>query len=205
MLRGSIFWLLFVCCVSTGFTQVQLEIFTGLTSGKFSEKASTDISVSDAFKRLNRFPSIGLLSDFGLSESSRLETGLIFSSRGSKIGGDQILLDYIDVPFNFVIQPKNFRAFFGPQLSILSTARTGDFYVTDAFEKKDWCLRYGVGFEKGIAVRLIFQNGLKDIFTDPSFKWRSNSITLSLGFLIKKFDRSKYIPEDPLKGFKNGT
>jgi len=196
--------LCFTSGVISGFAQVQLEIFAGITSGKIREKISANNTLPrEAFKSLIRFPAIGIIGDIGLSEYWRLESGFVLSPRGTKLGNDVIRLDYIDVPLIFIIQPKNFRVFFGPQISFLGNARTGNLVITDAFEKSELGMRYGVGFEKEeFAARLAIQSGLQDMFKHPELKWKSTSVTLSFGYLLKKFDRSRYTPENPLKDFR---
>jgi hypothetical protein len=105
-----------------------------------------------------------------------------------------------------VVAPQNFRLFIGPQLSMLMSAKqektSGS--VKDAFEKSNWELRYGAGYNRDrVTLQLYFLRGFTDINKDPSVKWKTQSIQLSIGYLLfnyqgaagKRKTKDNLIPE----------
>ncbi len=198
----KVFHFLFLTCLPLLLVgqNAQLEVFSGLSFAIIREKIEPAPNItSNIFKSHSRMP-FGLICDIGMSEHTMLETGIIFSQRGSKIFGTKLNLNYVDLPINLVIRPKNFRFFIGPQISLLRSAKSNDLDLDDAFEKSDFGIRYGVGTDVHfLSFRVIVQNGITDTFKHPNYKWRSNSISLTVGYLFTRWDRSKFAPSAPIK------
>lgn len=182
---------------------MQVEVYSSLTLGRVREKVEDDLTQQNAFGTLARFPSIGVNVDVGLGENTMFETGLNYSARGSKVFESEFKFDYLDIPLNFVIQPKNFRVFFGPQFSILAGSKLDGQDASVAIENTDFGIRYGLGVEKRkYSVRLIFQNGFKDVFRDTRYKWRSNAINIAIGYIVLRKHGGSATTNDPLKGHR---
>jgi hypothetical protein len=143
-------------------------------------------------------PHVGFLAGVG-SEAVMFETGLLYSSKGTKIEVDngltfpspfpasfnQVELNYLDVPFMAVVSPQSFRFFMGPQVSFLTSAYADKENVKSAFHNTSWSLRYGIGYNRGdILLQLHLINGITDIYKDQGTKlvWKNNSFQLSLGY-----------------------
>jgi hypothetical protein len=143
---------------------------------------------------------VGFLAGMG-SEAVMFETGLLYSSRGTKISESNVSafpppfptsfkkleLNYVDIPFMGVVSPQSFRFFFGPQVSFLTSAYADKQDVKSAFHNTSWSLRYGVGYNRGdLLLQLHLINGLTDIYKDqgPKIVWRNNSFQLSLGYRL---------------------
>jgi hypothetical protein len=142
----------------------------------------------------------GFLAGIG-SEALLFETGLLYSSRGTKISESNVSafpppfpakftkleLDYLDVPFMAVVSPQSFRFFAGPQVSFLTSAYADKQNVKSAFHNTSWSLRYGVGYNRGdLLLQLHLINGLTDIYKDqgPKIVWKNNSFQISLGYRL---------------------
>jgi hypothetical protein len=185
----------------------QVEIYIGLEMGKIGETIVDDFAQSNDFNRSARLPAAGLMIDAVLSENLLLEFGVAYSPRGARIkipspGSSDIDFDlnYVDLPLNVVIQPESFRVFFGPCISFLASSKIEGLDAMEIYEKRSVGLRYGVGMDIGhFAFRVTMINGLSDIFKNPAYKWRSNSIALTVGVLAKKRNKGLFKPEDPLK------
>jgi hypothetical protein len=57
--------------------------------------------------------------------------------------------------------------------------------VTDLFEKTNWSVRFGAGYERRrILLQLHFVNGITDVLKDEALKYRTRTFQISLGYLI---------------------
>jgi len=135
-------------------------------------------------------PTFGFIGGIG-SQYILGETGILFSTQGTKltlIGSNkkpEIKLNYLDVPLMVVVAPENFRFFLGPQISFLNSAKQGGTSVTDFYEKTNWSIRFGAGYERRrILLQLHFVNGLTDINKSDDFEYRTRTFQINLGYMI---------------------
>ena len=164
-----------------GFSQ-RAEVFVlGGLNGSIL-KINNDIN-SD-FTRLYS-PTVGVLGGIG-SQYVLGETGLLWSKQGmkSRIDNTETRLNYFDIPLMAVVAPENFRFFAGPQLSILHSAETKGTDITNTFEKMNWGMRFGAGYERRrILIQLHFSNGFTDIQKGPD-EYKTRGFQISLGYML---------------------
>jgi len=149
----------------------------------------TGSSVSSEHSRLYS-PTFGFIGGIG-SQYVLGETGILYSTQGTRItlvGSDKkrdIKLNYFDIPLLAVVAPENFRFFAGPQISFLNSAKQADTTATHLYEKTNWSVRFGAGYERRrILLQLHFVNGITDVIKDKDLEYKTKTFQISLGYMI---------------------
>ena len=198
MLRSILSLMALVCLVGVLHGQrTELYVIGGLSSAIVKQNGETN-----NFARHYSWHT-GLLFDVG-ADHMMFETGLLYSTRGTKItapignlgmylGTDYstLKITYLDIPALFVIAPTNFRLFVGPQLSIMTRVMyegevlTSD-QVSNTFNRTSLGIRYGFGFhtESNLVLQVSFITGISDIYKHPDYKWRNNAWQFGIGYKL---------------------
>jgi hypothetical protein len=212
-MRNSILFFTFLFPTFTVFAQRYEILALAGVNGSVIKEAGANNSFTRRYA-----PHVGFLAGVG-SEAVMFETGLLYSSKGTKIDVNtsftfpppfpasftQIELNYLEVPFMAVISPQSFRFFMGPQVSFLTSAYADKQNVKSAFHNTSWSLRYGIGYNRGdILLQLHLINGITDIYKDQGAKlvWKNNSFQLSLGYRF--LNRNKPSVKSQRKKEKDG-
>lgn len=138
---------------------------------------------------------IGVMSEIPISELFSIQPELIYSLQGAKADGDQIKIDYLNIPVMFkyyASQGVSVEA--GPQIGVLLSATTeiddeGD--IKDEVKSLDFGLNFGLGYkiDSGLNVSVRYNLGLANIFKsedefDDGFKVNNGVFQLSIGYLF---------------------
>lgn len=108
----------------------------------------------------------GVSGEFMLSKRFALEPGIIFSMQGSKIKGEKIHLDYLNIPIYakyYILGGLN--VFTGPQVGFNVRAKNGSKSIKDAVRTADFGMGFGAGyqFKWGLMFSLNYNVGFVDI------------------------------------------
>lgn len=159
------------------FSQVVPEIYGGLSGSKFKGDGNGD------FSRRYTFQS-GLLLNISLNGFDwRLKTGAAYSARGVRKSGDDIKLDYVEVPLLLSYGTTIVDLYAGPQVSFLIKDNA------HGVESREVGIAYGmnVGLGEFLYTRLNFYQGFTDVFKDSDTKFRNGYISLAIGFRLEPY------------------
>jgi hypothetical protein len=160
-----------------------------------------DGNINSDYTRLYS-PTFGVMGGIG-SQYVLAETGLLWSRQGMKIRSNksELRVDYFDIPLMAVVAPENFRFYAGPQISFLNSAETRGTDITPSFEKINWAVRFGAGYERRrVLLQLHFVNGVTDIYKGEE-EFKTRGFQISLGYMLFSnytLDTGKEKKEDDL-------
>lgn len=132
---------------------------------------------------------LGLLAEFGLSESFAIQPEILYSAQGVKQGDETWKLDYLTIPVMVKYYATDaFSIEAGPYIGFNTTSEFDMDGVTmdlkDDTESTDFGLGLGLGYElpMGVFFQVRYALGLSDIMSDVDAK---NSVfQLSVGYKL---------------------
>lgn len=108
----------------------------------------------------------GVSAEIMLSKRFAIEPGVLFSMQGTKLDGEHVKLNYINIPvYAKYYLIKGFNVFAGPQLGINVGAKKGGESIKDLVRTGDFGLGMGVGyqFQWGLMFSVNYNIGFVDI------------------------------------------
>lgn len=136
----------------------------------------------------------GAMVDFHLSDMVSISPQLLFSMKGSQNkddSKDKINLNFIEVPVHVKINLESGLNFYGgPYLGLLMSAKAvdgdNDIDIKDSFKGMDFGLSAGLGYqlENGLGFGARYGLGLADISDEEGFTVSTNTICVSINYLI---------------------
>lgn len=173
------------------FTIQAQETQFGLKAGLNLASLTNDTS---GLKLRNAFH-IGVMAEIPISELFSIQPELLYSAQGAKADGDQVKIDYLNLPVMFkyyVAQDVSFEA--GPQIGFLLSATSeiddqGD--IKEEVEGLDFGLNFGLGYkmDSGLNVGVRYNLGIANIFKsedefDDDYKVNNSVFQFYLGFMF---------------------
>lgn len=132
---------------------------------------------------------LGLIAEFGLSESFSIQPELLYSAKGAEDGDMTWKLDYLTIPVMakyFATDAFSIEA--GPYIGFNTTSEIdmdgGSVDIGDDTESTDFGVGFGLGYElpMGVFFQARYALGLSDIMTDVDAK--NSAFQLSVGYKL---------------------
>ena len=115
-----------------------------------------------------------------------LKAGLGYSGRGAQIDGQNIKLNYAELPLLLSLGSKKIDFFIGPQMSFLIG------FNNDALDKtRDFGLKYGIGaaLSEHVFARAFFYHGFTNLVDQSNATLTNRYISLAIGYRFGSPDK----------------
>ena len=179
--------LIFIGILFFSFSALQAqEMGFGIKGGvNFSNFSGDDVDDIDGRTGFH----LGLVAEFGLSESFAIQPEVLYSAQGAEDGDMTWKLDYLTIPVMakyFATDAFSIEA--GPYIGFNTNSEIdmdgGSVDMSDDTESTDFGVGFGLGYElpMGIFFQARYSLGLSDVITDVDAK--NNVFQLSVGYKL---------------------
>ena len=136
----------------------------------------------------------GVTGDYFFNDRWSLRSGVVYSSMGADVVGQEFAVNYINIPLNanwHFGSTRKWNLNFGFTPSFLASADVSGIDFSDAVENFQFGLSYGIGYKLELTEKLslLFDlqgfTGLTDIAIDPDTKIENVSGSLNIGAVFK--------------------
>jgi hypothetical protein len=155
----------------------------GLGGGVNLANVSGDISNNESLTGFNG----GIMMEIKLPVKIGIEADVLYSLKGSSLGGNDMKLSYIDIPLVLKIYSLKVISFqLGPQYSVLASATYDGNDIKELYESSDISAVAGIGVDVSkLHVSARYNFGLTSIDATGG-NLKNNMLTLSVGLWLKK-------------------
>lgn len=129
----------------------------------------------------------GAVAQISISEKFAIQPELVYSSQGASGGGEDLKMDYINLPILAkIFVAEGFSLEVGPQIGFLMSAKADGEDIKDIFKSTDFSGALGLGYklETGLNFAARYNLGLGNIVDMDGGDLKNNVFQLSVGYMF---------------------
>ena len=179
-------------------------VFVGFTICSFAQSPDLGLKAGLNFANLHHDNSsidpdhkiglhAGLLVHFHVNRSFGLQPEVVYSMQGADYGGDEVEINYVNVPLLFqYLFGNGWRLQTGPQVGLLVSGEVDDedgreIDIKNSLKKSvfDWTIGAGYLSKSGLGVDLRYNHGISDAFKNSDITNRVWQFGLFYQFRVR--------------------